>query len=81
MADQTVEECLRCSGGLGGFYSLQVENLLVPPKRVWLSNFRTLEAVTLADLQDVQVGDNEGSPTGFHAAGNVLIFRLGFSRA
>ncbi len=50
MADQIAEKCIRCSGGLGGFYSLQVENPLVPPKRVLLSNFRTVEAVTLADL-------------------------------
>ncbi len=47
------DACGHFAGGFsssGGFYSLQVEDLLVPPKRVWLRNFRTAEAVTLADL-------------------------------
>ena len=41
------------SGGLGGFDALQVERFLVSPQRVWLRDFRTVEAVKLAHLQAI----------------------------
>ena len=56
------------SGGLGGFDALQVERFPVSPQRVWLRDFRAVEAVKLACLQAIEAGTTGGGPAGFHPA-------------